>query len=137
MPYICKVRRFYKDRGYGFLDYRGQEVFVHVNDIKVQDKVTLPFRVWGSGSRRCRKRHRGARQGRLFLLLSISIKFFVSATTHRRSMKVASIFGGGGVMIQAYVLGFFSPSVRARLQNAAKSSSDFPHRVGTKTCWWD
>ena len=52
-------------------------------------------------------------------------------------LKLASIFGGGGVMIQAYVLGFFSPSVRARLQNAAKSSSDFPHGVGTKTCWRD
>lgn len=39
VPYICKVRKFWKDRGYGFLDYRGQEVFVHVNDIKVQGGI--------------------------------------------------------------------------------------------------
>ena len=36
VPYMCSVRKFWKDRGYGFLDYRGQQVFVHVNDIKVR-----------------------------------------------------------------------------------------------------
>jgi len=39
VPYLCTVRKFWKDRGYGFLDYRGSQVFVHVNDIKVQGGV--------------------------------------------------------------------------------------------------
>ncbi len=35
VPYIATVKKFWEHRGYGFLDYRGKEVFVHVNDVCV------------------------------------------------------------------------------------------------------
>jgi hypothetical protein len=35
VPYTATVKKFWKHRGYGFLDYRGQEVFVHMNDVTV------------------------------------------------------------------------------------------------------